>query len=450
MKKILLEARAMLALALPIVGTQLAWMAMHTTDVFLLARYSEAALAAGALGVAVMSIFWMTISGLGMATSAQAAQARGHDRADLTSVRRAVHDGLILTGLGGLFACLVFIFSEPLLLLIGQVPALAKDTSLFLQGLAIGFVPSLWYQVLRNFCAALERPRPALFINLVAILLNAALNYVLIAGAFGLPGHGVAGAGIGTSVINLISLAALSAVVTLDRGFGPYRVFAGWWRSNAARLMAYLKLGLPIGLMMACEVGLFSIAALMMGHLGASEVAAHQIALQWAIITFMVPMGLSQAATVRVGLYVGANDAKGSRRAGWVAIGLAEIFMASSALLFWFRGDDLVAVFLPLREGEAFHLAASYIIWAAIFQIVDGAQATAGGALRGRKDTAWPMAIAIFGYAMIGLPMAYWFGFHTPMRGEGIWLGLATSLAVVAALLVGRFALLKRAGPAAA
>lgn len=445
MKKILLEARATLALALPIVGTQLAWMAMHTTDVFLLARHSEGALAAGALGVAVMSIFWMTISGLGMATSAQAAQARGHDRADRQSVRRAVHDGLILTGLGGIFTCLVFIFSEPLLRLMGQSAELARDTSLFLQGLAIGFMPSLWYQVLRNFCAALERPRPALFINLVAILLNAALNSVLIAGAFGLKGYGVAGAGIGTSVINLLTLAAMAAVVTLDREFAAYRVFSGWWRSNAGRLMAYLRLGLPIGLMMACEVGLFSIAALMMGHLGAAEVAAHQIALQWAIITFMVPMGLSQAATVRVGLNIGANDAKGGQRAGWVAIGLAEIFMTSSAFLFWFRGDDLISVFLPSREGQVFHLATAYIVWAALFQIVDGAQATAGGALRGRKDTAWPMAIAIFGYAMIGLPMAYWFGFHTSMRGEGIWLGLATSLAVVAALLVGRFTMQKRA-----
>lgn len=445
--QILSEARATVALALPIIGTQLAQMAIHTTDVLLLARYSEASLGGAALGMALFYILWVMALGLSMATPAIAAQALGRsggrDADDRQGVRHAVHDGLILTGLFGLIAMGILWASGPIFRLAGQPPDLIEIATPFLQTLSFSMIPTLWFVVLRSFMAALERPRAAMLLMVLAIALNAGVNYVLVFGGqfwgLGIPALGAVGAGIGSSAVNTVILIALGWLLGRDAQFHAYRLLQGWWRSNAIRLKAYLRIGAPIALTLGAEVGLFSIAAILMGRLGAAEVAAHQLALQLASIAFMVPMGLSQAATVRVGLAAGANDAAGVARAGWVAVTLSLVFACCSALLLWQFSGYAIALFLPDRSGPVFGLAVGYLAWAALFQLVDGTQATANGALRGLKDTAIPMLMACFGYWIVGLGVAVWFGFFTPMRGNGIWLGLASGLAVVALLLVWRF-----------
>ncbi|WP_178133911.1 MATE family efflux transporter [Vineibacter terrae] len=437
---ILKEARATVALALPIVGTQLAQMAIHTTDVLLLARLSERALAASALAVSIYGFFMVMCMGLAMGTPALAAQALGRDRADREKVRRAVHDGLIVTGIGSAVAMVALWFSGPLLLWSGQAPELVAQTVPFLRILSIGFLSVIWFAVLRGFIAALERPRPAMVLMAIAVLLNAVLNYGLVFGALGLPRLELLGAAIGSSTVNIAILVALGLYIRFDTQFAAYRLAQGWWRSTASRLIHYSRVSAPIALTFGSEVGLFSAAALLMGRLGASEVAAHQVALQWAAITFMVPMGIAQAATVRVGLAAGAHDMAGVRRAGWIAIALGVGFMACAGLMFWLAGGWLIAVFVPSPASPIYALAVAYLSWAALFQVVDGAQAVANGSLRGLHDTTVPMLLAAGGYWLAAFPAAVWLGLFTTWKGEGVWAGLAFGLTLVAVLLVWRFA----------
>lgn len=437
---ILKEARATLTLALPIVGTQLAQMSIHATDVWLLSHFSELALGAAALGVAVFTFLWIVGLGIAMATPAMAAQALGHNPDDRDGVRHAVHDGLIATGVYGVVCTLLLWLSEPFLVLIGQPAELIALAAPFLQALSGVFIASVWFMVLRGFVAALERPCPAMAFMVLAVLLNAAVNYVLIFGFWIVPSLGVIGAGLGSSLVNIVTLSGLGWYIARDRQFRTYRLAQGWWRTTPQRMRAYLRVGLPIAMALGAEVGLFSAAALLMGRLGAFEVAAHQIALQWASFAFMVPMGLGQAATVRVGLAAGANDVAGLRRAGWIAIAMGMAFMGITALVFAFGAAPLVALYVPDRSSAVFEFAMIYLGLAALFQLVDGAQAVANGALRGLKDTATPMVITVVGYWVIGFPVAIWFGFYTPLRGTGVWIGLVVGLTVVATLLVWRFA----------
>lgn len=441
---ILKEARATLTLALPIVGTQLAQMAIHTTDVWLLSHYSAEALGAAALGVAIFSFLWMMGLGLAMATPALAAQARGHDPNDIEGVRQAVHDGLITTGVYGVVCTGLLMVSEPFLRLIGQPEELIALASPFMQAVSGMFLPALWFMVLRGFVSALERPRSALLLTLLAVALNAAVNTVLIFGFWIVPAMGVVGAGLGSSLVNIAILLVFCWYIARDPQFSRYHLARGWWRSTKERVMAFLRVGAPIALALGAEIGLFSAAALLMGRLGATEVAGHQVALQWAALAFMVPMGLAQAATVRVGLAAGARDIPGAARAGWIAILMGMSFMACTALIFRFAGALLITVFVADSTAPVFTMALTYLGMAALFQLVDGAQGVANGALRGLKDTAVPMMMTLIGYWLIGFPVAIWFGFYTPMRGIGVWAGLVVGLAVVAVLLLWRFAVMTR------
>lgn len=441
---ILTEARATLTLALPIIGTQLAQMAIHTTDVWLLSHYSPEALAAAALGVAIFSFLWMMGLGLAMATPAIAAQARGRDPNDIEGVRQAVHDGLIATGVVGLICTGLLLMMEPFLRLIGQPEELVTLAARFMQAVSGMFLPGIWFMVLRGFVAALERPRPALVLTILAVILNAAVNSMLIFGFWVIPELGVVGAGLGSSLVNVVVLLLFFWHIARDPQFSSYHLSRGWWRTTLPRLIAFLRIGAPISLALGAEIGLFSAAALLMGRLGTAEVAGHQVALQWAALAFMVPMGLAQAATVRVGLATGAGDISGAARAGWIAIAMGMTFMGCTALIFHFAGRHLISVFLRDSSAPVYALALAYLGMAALFQLVDGAQGVANGALRGLKDTAIPMVITLIGYWGIGFPVAIWFGFFTPLRGSGVWAGLVVGLAVVAVLLLWRFAVMTR------
>lgn len=432
---ILQEARATLTLALPIVGTHLAQVAVHTTDVLMLARLSDHALGAGALAFSLFSFFWMLGIGLGIAVAALVAQAVGRDATDHASVRAAVHDGLIVTGLGFLVSLAILAPARPFLVWFGQPPELVADTVAFLHLLMIGYLPSVWFSVLRAFTAALSRPRPALVFMILGVLLNAAAVY----GFTFVAGLGIVGAGLGSALANWLLFLGFAVYTTRDRHFARYRLWASDWHSSWERLRGYLRIGGPIALTLASEIGLFSLAVQLMGRLGADAVAAHQIALQWATIAFMVPTGLSQAATVRVGLAAGARNPEGVIRAGWIAVIMAVCFGTCSGSLFWLLAPDLIGLFVPDAASPVFALAVSYLAMAALFQIVDGAQAVTNGVLRGLKDTAVPMLCAAIGYWLCGLPAALWFGFHGDLRGQGIWLGLVAGLAAAAVMLVWRF-----------
>jgi MATE family multidrug resistance protein len=233
-----------------------------------------------------------------------------------------------------------------------------------------------------------------------------------------------------------------------DRQFRRFHLFGRFWRFDRERTLAMVRLGWPIGLTMALEMGVFALAAYFMGWLGSSAVAAHAVALQIAALTFMVPLGLGQAATVRVGLALGRRDGPGVARAGWTSWIVGVAFMGAMALVMWSIPRALVTLFLTDIPANAavIALAVSFLKVAAAFQLVDGAQVIGAGMLRGLHDTKWPLVFALVGYWGVGLGIGTWLAFGADWKGVGIWIGLASGLAAVAALMLSRWLLRDRIG----
>jgi MATE family multidrug resistance protein len=241
-------------------------------------------------------------------------------------------------------------------------------------------------------------------------------------------------------------------VVVLDRQFRRFHLFGRFWRFDGERTLAMIRLGWPIGATMALEMGVFALAAYFMGWIGAPAVAAHAVALQLAALTFMVPLGLGQAATVRVGLALGRGDQVGVTRAGWTSWIMGVAFMGAMALVMWSFPRQLITLFLTdvPQNAIVIGLAVSFLRVAAAFQLVDGAQVIGAGMLRGLHDTRWPLLFALFGYWVVGLGIGAWLAFGRDWKGVGIWIGLASGLAAVAVLMLGRWILRGRLGLARA
>jgi MATE family multidrug resistance protein len=445
----LAELKATLALSWPLVLTNVAQNALMTSDVILMGWLGADALAAGALGTNLY--FALMIFGIGLvsATSPVVAEELGRRRHAVREVRRTVRQGLWSAVAIAVPIWLVAWWGEAILLAMGQEPALAAAAGGYIRSLMWSLLPFLFYLVLRSFLAALERPGWALVVGLLAIPLNLAIAWVLMFGQFGFPRLGLAGAGVATTLSSTFMFLGLALVVVLDRRLRRYHLFGRFWRADWARFRALWRIGLPIGLTLAFEVTIFNAAALLMGRIGANELAAHAIALQIASFTFMVPMGVGQAVTVRVGLAYGAGDPDGVTRAGWTAFALGVGFMVFTALLMVLAPRALVGIFLDLADPKnvpVVAFAVSFLFLAALFQLADGAQAVGAGMLRGLQDTRVPMIYALFGYWGIGLPVGVLLGFWTPLRGTGIWIGLALGLLVVAALMLWRWTQRERLG----
>jgi MATE family multidrug resistance protein len=303
--------------------------------------------------------------------------------------------------------------------------------------------------VLRALLAAHGDTTIILVITIIGVGVNGLGNYALMFGHWGFPRLELAGAGISTVVVHSVMF-LLTLAYTLSRpAYRPYQLYVRFWNPDWPRFVKIWRLGMPIGLLMVAEVGLFAVAALFMGWLGTAELAGHAVALQYAAIAFMVPMGLSHASTVRVGLAHGSGSRDAVRKAGWVSIALGVGFMALTGVIFWTTPQALVGLFLDpaLPQNQAaFALAVTYLSIAALFQLADGGQVVSAAVLRGLSDTAMPMMIGILGYWGIGLSTAYICGFVLGMGGVGIWLGLACGLVAVAITLCVRFALRERFG----
>ncbi|MSP48087.1 MAG: MATE family efflux transporter [Alphaproteobacteria bacterium] len=435
------EAKATLALGLPLVGSQLAFIAQTSTDVLMMGWVGPETLAAGSLGFNLYVTLFVFAMGVAYAAGGPMAQARGAGRPG--EIGYLLPQSLIATTAVTLPLALVLTQSEAILLLLGQTHDNAAAAGHYALAMAPSLVLANWFITLRGFMATYGHTRFVLVVALLGLPLNAVLVFALLFGRFGAPALGLTGVGLATSLVSLVSFLALVAYVLCVPKLRRHLRFP--WRPDGARLAMLLKLGLPIGTTLVLEVSLFSAAVMLMGILGVAELAAHQIALQWASMTFMIPMGLAQAATVRVGLAVGAGDLAAARQAAHVGWALAGIFMLGAASVFWFLPEPLVAVFIDADAAPLVaSLACSYLAVAAVFQLVDATQAVGAGSLRGLKDTRWPMIMAGIGYWLIGFPTAALLGFWAGWRGIGVWIGLALGLAVTAALMVGRFERLTR------
>ncbi len=303
--------------------------------------------------------------------------------------------------------------------------------------------------VLRTFMASLGRPGWGLAVSLAALPANGALAWALIGGHGGLPELGLIGAGIATTLTGAAGFALLGLVAAADRGFRRYRVFGGLFRPDPARFLALTRLGLPIAGTLALEVAFFRGAGFAMGLIGTTALAAHAVALQISGLCFMVPLGVAQAATIRVGFAFGSGDRRGVALAGWTAFAIAMGFMAATASILVGVPGLLVGVFLDPAQPDgaaAVAFAVRFLALAALFQVADGAQVVGAGMLRGLKDTRLPLVFAAVGYWAVGAPLGLGLAFPGGAGGTGIWIGLAAGLATVAILTMGRWTVRERLG----
>ena len=436
------EVRATLSLAGPLILSNLSGAMIHATDVFLLGKLGPSALAAGALAanlVMAISLFGM---GLMVATAPMIASEIGRKSHSVRDVRRTVRQGLWLALSFSVPIWILLAFAEEIFRALGQQPDLAREAGNMVSTLKWSIFPFLGMVVLRSFISARDRTIWALVVTLLGVLANAVLNYGLILGNFGLPQLGPAGAGLGSSLVNFLMFGLMALILVTHRDFRRYHLFGRFWRADWPRFKALVRLGLPIGLTMGFEASVFSVAIFLMGLISTAAVAAHAVALQIASITFMVPLGLAQATTVRVGLGYGRRDTELIARAGWTGFALGVGFMSLMAVVMWGFPGTLVRLFVDsdaAGSAAVIPLAVAFLQIAALFQIVDGGQVMGAAMLRGLHDTRIPMIYALIGYWGIGIGVGAVLAFPLRLEGQGIWIGLATGLAAVAVLMVVRW-----------
>lgn len=440
------ELRACVVLGLPLVLTNAIEMVINFTSAVMIGHISPDALAASTLALALYNVALLFGIGLTAAVSPLVARGAGRHGEESEAVRRIVWGGFWNAALvvGPIWG--VLWEAEPIFRILGQDPALSRAAAGYLHVVQWSLLPVLIYLVLRSMLAALERPRWAVATGAAAVGANAILNALLIGGAGPLPGMGLIGSGIATLLSNVFMAAALALVVALDPGFRSFRIFSGLFRPPWQAVAALWRLGLPIGIAVVLEVGMFTAAAALVGHYDRGALAAHAIALQIASFTFMVPLGIAQAATVRVARAAGLGDSPAIGRAGWTALALGVGAMGVSSVVLVSMPRPIIGLFLdPTAPGaEAITRGAvTLLALAALFQIADGAQAVLAGMLRGLGDTRAPMVIAAVGYWGVGIPLAATLARRA--AAPGVWIGLVAGLFTVAALLFARWQSWRRA-----
>jgi MATE family multidrug resistance protein len=426
-------------LAAPLAIAQLSQMAMAVTDTILLGSLGPNALAAGGLGAALFFVVVTLLQGVLTSVSVSVAHARGA-RAE-HRVPHIYWTGLALTVLLAVPAFVLLSFAHPVLLAFGEPAALARDVGEYTNVLRWAALGSLiGVGMMRSFLPAIGAAKRLLWVSLAGVVVNGVLNYGLIHGAYGLPRLGFLGSATATTCT--VWLSAITLVILLH-GRERYRRFVTAARPNVPLMGELFGIGWPVAITYGVESTLFLATGLMVGLLGQAQLAAHQIALNVASVSFMVPLAIGQAANVRVGYWSGAGQPLAARHAGFVALGLGVAFMSLSGLVLVVAPRAIVGLYLHLDDpsgSQTVALATSLLGVAAVFQIVDGMQTVASGCLRGLKDTRVPMIAAAFGYWGVGFPTGYTLAFHFGLGARGLWWGLAAGLASVALLLTLRFA----------
>jgi MATE family multidrug resistance protein len=441
------EARETLKLAGPLVFTQVAQMAIMTTDVVMLGRVGQSALASSALGITIFFFCWLVGAGPVAAVAPMIAHILGARPSDRGNVRSVVRMGFWAVVIVSLPLMGLLLFTRQIMLVLGQQPELAAGAGRFMTALCLGLPFSLFYQVLRNFSTALERPVAPLVVMVIGIAFNFLGDYTLIFGHFGFPRLELVGAGMASAASYLFQFLALLAIVFLTPKLRRYRIFRRFFHPHWETLSEVFRLGMPIGLTMMFEAMLFNTATLIMGTFGAATVAAHQISMNVPSNTFMVPLGVAMAATIRVGLAAGAGDREGVRRAGYTALGIGAAFMSVTSVIIATFPRELAQLYFSTetaQNAQAIALAVTFLRVAAAFQVFDGLQVVAALSLRGLKDARAPMWIAGGSYWIAGFPVCLLLGFGLHLRGLGIWIGLAFALLVAAITMCWRFWRLSR------
>jgi multidrug resistance protein, MATE family len=426
------ELRGLLLLAAPIVVNQLGQVGMNTADTIMVGPLGAAPLAAVGLGSALHHFALLLTTGVVMGMAPVVSQSFG--AGDIDGCRRTLVQGswvALLLSVPVMLFCLV---GRELALLLGQDPVVAELTGRYLQALALGIPPALLFVAARQYLEGMGHATAPMVVTFIGLGVNIGANRALIYGIDGwVPALGVVGSGWATTIVRCAMLLGIALFLALHRGLPSLRISLRPARAQLARI---LTVGGPVGAQFGLEVGLFSFAAVMMGWLGAVELAAHQVTINIAATTFMVALGTSMAGSIRVGQHIGARRPRAMRRAVIATYLLATGFMLCCALLFVLAPRALIRLYTP--HPEIIALGSRLLLVAAAFQLFDGAQVAGLSVLRGAADTRGPMIVAAVGYWGLGLPVAYVLAFRVGYGPIGVWAGLSIGLAAVALLLIGR------------
>ena len=435
------EIKPMLGLAAPVAITQLFQILLGFTDTAMVARLGPEALAAIALGNAMF--FAVIVFGIGAMNGVSPMVSQAFGAGDIDGIGRSVRQGFWLGLFISIPLMLFFQFgASRFLLAIGQEPSTVEITEGYLKAMSWGVIPFLWYIAERSFTEGISKPLPAAVIAFNGVLANIVANYALVFGKMGFPAMGVVGSGWASVIVYWVMFFGLAAFIHYSKGLRKYDPFHNLRKPDPVYLKEMAKIGWPIGISFFLEASLFMATAFMMGLIDTRSLAAHQIAIQCAAATFMIPLGIGLATAVRVGQARGRGDAHGVVTSGFTGMFVATCVMLVTATAFWTLPRHIVAIFLDLNTLEnapVVELAVALLGIAAVFQIFDGLQVTAGGALRGLKDTRVPMLIGLFSYWACGMTVGVGLGFGLEMGAVGLWWGLVTGLGVASVFLISRF-----------
>jgi MATE family multidrug resistance protein len=430
------ELRQTLRLAAPLVLGQLSAIGMNVVDTLLAGHYDALTLAAVAIGANIWSLAIVAAIGVMLAMPPSVSQMAGAGERE--PIGALLRQALWLAMTLGIVLFFAVRHAGPLLRVMGIAPEIAEQSQKFLHAIAWGAPALTGYFALRGFSEGLGVTRPTMYFGTLGLVLLAPVGYVFMYGAFGLPAHGAQGSGMATATVLWVQFAALTCYIARRRHYAPFAPFARWQWPQPRAIFGLLRLGVPMGISLLMEAGLFVTAALLIGSLGTDIVAGHQIALNVASVTFMLPLGLAMATTVRVGHAVGRGDTEAVRWAGYAGITASLASQTVSCVLMALFPHAIAALYS--HDAAVGAVAAQLLLFAAAFQFSDGIQVTANGALRGLKDTTGPMLITMLAYWGIGMPAGYLLCFHFGHGAPGMWTGLIAGLSVAAVLLFARFA----------
>lgn len=434
LREIRTEFRPMLHLAAPLALTELGWIGMGVIDTVMVGRLPDSATAIGAVSLGTTLFYTIGIFASGILLGLDTLVAQAYGAGKIEECHRTMWNSLYLALVLSPAVMIVVLACVPMLPRFGLSADLVAETTPFLKALIWSTLPLTVYFALRRYLQAMNIVKPVVFALVSANLVNLLGNWSLVYGHLGLPKFGVAGSGWSTCVSRVYMMIVLAvACVYYDR-----KRHSGLWlasrRPEVRRLKELLRLGLPAASQLLAEIGAFTMATFLIGRLGSLPLAGHQIALNVASITFMVPMGISSAAAVRVGHALGARDPRGASHSGWMALFFGVAFMACSGLTLFFFGRPIARVYTP--DAAVVSAGASLLMVAAIFQLFDGLQVVATGALRGAGDTHTPMIANLAGYWLLGLPLGAYLCFREQRGAVGMWVGLCLALILIGTTLL--------------
>jgi MATE family multidrug resistance protein len=431
------DFRLTLKLALPLIMAELGWMSMGVVDTLMVGRLPDSAVAIGATGLGQSLYHVVVIFGEGLLLGLDTFLAQAHGREDAVDAGHTLFNGLLL-------ACLL---TPALMFAVALWPYAMQRFGISLQlvgpmrpfqmALNWGTLPLLLYFPLRRYLQASNVAMPIMFAQVSANIVNAVGDWALIYGHWGFRAEGITGSGWSTCLARIymmLVLAVTLAWVEWKRAPSWAAHWSNHLRVDVARMWALLKLGAPAAAQILLEIGAFAMATALCAKLGPAPLSGHQIALNCAAFTFMVPLGISSAAAVRVGQQLGRRDPEGARRAGWSAIALGVAFMSCAGIAFVSAPKLIARAFSP--DPAVIQVGARLLLVAAAFQLFDGIQVVTTGALRGAGDTKTPMLANFVAYWLIGLPAGYFFCFRLGWGAAGIWIGLCAGLVIIGSTLL--------------